>query len=122
MLRVSRAVEKELRACDACTSGKLKLTQLQTKKDGCSYHDSALASFAEEYAVVKKQYDAEQRTLASKVIDTAATFCPVILECHTLLGASPLEASPPTAATSARLASTAGGDVHPPPAAACARG
>jgi len=84
-LRVTRQVEKELRACAAVKSGKVRLNQLQTKKDGVMFQDTQLASMAEEHAAVFKRYDAEQKALASKVIDTAATFGPVITECHTLL-------------------------------------
>ena len=84
-VRASRAVEKELRASAAYKSGKVSLQQLQTKKDGVSYQDTKLSSMAEEYAKAAKQYDAEQKGLAAKVIGTAATFCPVITECHGLL-------------------------------------
>ena len=84
-VRASRAVEKELRASAAYQSGKVKLNLLQTKKEGVAYQDSKLASMAEEYAEAAKAYDAEQKTLASKVVDTAGTFVPVVVECHTLL-------------------------------------
>jgi DNA mismatch repair ATPase MutS len=45
-LRVTRAIEKDLRACAAVKSGRVKLTQLQTKKDGVLYQDTMLASLA----------------------------------------------------------------------------
>ena len=85
VVRTTRQNEKDLRSSSAVTSGKVKLHSLQTKKDGVSFQDSGLASFAEEYTVISKKFDEEQRALATKVIETAATFCPVITDCHTLL-------------------------------------
>ena len=79
-LRVSRKDETDLRKVT-----KVKFDQLMTKKEGVFVRDSHLSSYAEEYAQVSRKYDAEQRALAAKVVETAATFGPVIAECHALL-------------------------------------
>ena len=85
-LKVTRNDEKALRGCAAVKSGKVKLNQIATKKDGATFQDTQLASLAEEYAEVAKAYGQEQRTLSAKVIATAASFSPVITETVELLG------------------------------------
>ena len=83
---MTRNDEKALRGCAAVKSGKVKLNQIATKKDGATFQDTQLASLAEEYAEVAKAYGQEQRTLSAKVIATAASFSPVITETVELLG------------------------------------
>ena len=82
-LRLTRKDENELRKHKKYKE--LKLNLLQTKKDGMLFHDNLLASRAEEYMELAKQFNDEQRTLVAKVVETCGTFGPVIEETHTLV-------------------------------------
>ena len=84
-LRVTRKDEKDLREKAPVKARKIKLSQLLTRKDGVLFHDTNLASYAEEYQQLAKQFNDEQRGLVAKVVETAATFGPVISNCHALV-------------------------------------
>ena len=83
--RVTRKAEADLRSAPCVKSGKLKVDILQTRKDGVLFRDSKMASFAEEYSSLNAKWNREQRALAEKVVETAATFGPVSADCHSLL-------------------------------------
>ena len=71
-LRVTRKDETELRQKDKVKAKKISLNLLQTRKDGVLFHDGKLASFAEEYAGLSRQFQEEQKKLVAKVTRQAA--------------------------------------------------
>lgn len=71
--RVSRKDEKLIRDADG-------VNVLGTKKDGVAFRDKALDKLAARYKELAAHYQTAQGTLVTKVVDTAATFCPLIAE------------------------------------------
>ena len=49
------------------------------------FRDRELSSLADEYAELCQTYDAAQKDIVGKVLDTTSTFCPVVSDCHTLI-------------------------------------
>ena len=94
-LRVTRQVEEELRGCAAVKSGKVRLNQLQTKKDGVMFQDTQLASMAEEHAAVFKRYVCiHVHAPHAHVCPSLALQTPVPPTCPSMLQ---LSVTPPTA-------------------------
>lgn len=81
VLRVTRNDEKLIRNNKSIKG----LTMLSTKKEGVLFQDRQLAGMADEYSRHAAAYESTQRNLVTKVVETTATFCPVVTDCHCLL-------------------------------------
>ena len=78
VFRVTRKDEQAIRKVKG-------LTTLQTKKEGVLFRSRELSSLAEEYSELCAVFEKAQRDIATKVLETTATFCPVIQDTHLLL-------------------------------------
>ena len=78
VLRVTRKDEKEIRNLDG-------INRLQTKKDGVIFRDAPMEELVADYSALSSKYDKASKALVVKVVETAATFCPVIQQAHALV-------------------------------------
>lgn len=67
------------------TRGHKDLSIIATKKDGVYFRCAKLEKLASRYKDLSARYTTEQTSLVSKVVDTAATFCPLVAELGRLL-------------------------------------
>nr|CCC52022.1 putative DNA mismatch repair protein, fragment [Trypanosoma vivax Y486] len=80
VFRVSRKDDQQVRTSD-------KLITVSTAKDGVRFLSGALSSLNEQYKGICRDYDMRQQDLKQKLIDTVATYLPVLDDAKELIAA-----------------------------------
>lgn len=72
VFRVSRKEDRQLR------NNSKHLHTVQTAKDGVRFVTDELASLSDRYKRINEEYDARQQSLKVKLVDTIASYLPVL--------------------------------------------